>query len=350
MVQVDSMLFKEEQLYSWGEKVLDECGLPKEDHKYVLDALIFSNLRGVDTHGINLVTSYAQKYKDVPPSHIKVIIDKGAVALIDGGANMGAIVSNRAINFAIEKASNFGIGLALAKNSNHFGAAAHYPILAANRGFIGFCSTTALVNLAPWGGLDMIVGKNPFAISFPYEKFPIVLDVSCSVAARQKVVACAREGLPIPQGWAVDKNGNPTIDAKEALEGLFLPMGEHKGVGIAIMIDLLVAALCQGGYSTEVKLDNVLTGSEPSHIGHIFIAIDPSFFIEGSARNDQLNSFYKRFHACRRIKGKEIFLPGEIEWNNFQERRKNGIPIAKTIIKELDEYSDKHSIPHICDL
>jgi LDH2 family malate/lactate/ureidoglycolate dehydrogenase len=206
------------------------------------------------------------------------------------------------------------------------------------------------VNLAPWGGLDMIVGKNPFSISFPFEKFPIVLDVSCSIAARQKVVACAREGWPIPTGWAVDKDGKPTTNAKEALEGLFLPMGEHKGVGIAIMIDLLVAVLCKGGYSTEIKIDNVLTGTEASHIGHVFIAINPSFFLDEQERDEQVTGFYKRFHNCRRITGKKISLPGEIEWNNLQERRKNGIPIPKTIVKELDDYSKKHNIPYIYDL
>jgi len=344
-------VFTEKQIRGWGEKVLDECNLPKKYQETELDVLITTNLRGVDTHGINLIMMHAQKNKDVPPTPIRVLQNKGACVLIDGGSNMGSIASIHAMERTVEKASEHGIGITLVKNSNHFGAAGHYPLYAAQRGYIGFASTTALVNLAPWGSLTEIVGKNPFAVSLPWNKFPIVLDVSCSVAARQKVVAAAREGRLIPEGWALDPAGNPTTDPKAALEGIFLPMGEYKGVGMAIMIDFMIAALCQEGWSHTITQKNIGSGPEPSHVGHIFIAIDPEFFLAREALNKQIEEFIRRFYSCKLIPGfSNIYLPGEKEWNTYQERKANGIPLAGALVAELNAYAEKHGLPRMGDV
>jgi LDH2 family malate/lactate/ureidoglycolate dehydrogenase len=202
------------------------------------------------------------------PGPIKIVKDDKATCLIDGAANLGAVVSMFAMKEAMKRAKEYGIGMSLVYNSSHFGAAAYYTRYAAQNQFIGFCSTSALVNLAPWGSLDMIVGKNPFSISFPGDEFPVVLDIACSVAARQKVKALAREGLPIPEGWALDRDGNPTTDANAALEGVFLPMAGHKGIGIAIMMEYLTAVLCGTGYSETVLSTTSLF---PSRILHTFL-------------------------------------------------------------------------------
>ncbi len=350
MEQTDKTVFTADQLRAWGGKALTKCGLPEKDHAAVLDNLVTSNLRGIDTHGINLIMNWTQKFIDTPPSPMKVEQNKGACILIDGGSNMGSVVSTYAMDRAMEKASEHGIGIALVKNSNHYGAAGYFTLCAAQKGFIGFTSTTALVNLAPWGSLTEIVGKNPFSVGYPWQQFPIVLDVSCSVAARQKVIAAAREGRKIPKGWALDKDGNDTTDAKAALEGVFLPMGEYKGVGIAIMIDMLIAGLCRGGWSSEITQKNINASPEPSHVGHIFVAIDPEFFLSRKELDTEIRMFYDRFHACKLIPGCEaIYLPGELEWNTFNTRKKEGIPLVNALIKDLDAYADRVGIPHLGD-
>jgi LDH2 family malate/lactate/ureidoglycolate dehydrogenase len=298
-----------------------------------------------------MVTTYAERYKATQHSPIEILMDRAAACLLDGGANLGAYVSKTAMDIAMRKSGEFGIGVVVVKNSNHFGPAGHYVRQAAMRGFIGFCATTALVDLAPWGGLTPVAGKNPFAISFPGDKFPIVLDVACSVAARQKVIGRAREGIPIPEGWALDKDGNPTTDAASALDGIFLPMGGHKGIGIALMIEYLVAALGRGGYSHNITKEKAQDPTAITNIGHIFAAIDPTFFLTPEERVQETARFSNVFHSGRAAPGvKKLYLPGELEWDTFRERSASGIPIAESIIRQVNEYADKIGIPHVCEI
>lgn len=349
MHETETVNLSGEQLKQWGRQALSICKMPDEEKEIILDVLVTTNLRGVDTHGINLLPLYIERYNTFPPKPIQVEKDFAAVCMVNGGENLGTVVSHRCMEMAMEKASQFGVGVVMAYNSGHFGAAAHYTYQAAQKGFIGYCSTTALVNMPAWGGMDEIAGKNPFSISFPGDKFPIVLDIACSVAARQKVLTARREGWKIPEGWALDKNGNPTTDPNEALEGVFLPMAEHKGIGLAMMIELLCGCLCQSGFSIDVTNTDILTG--PQNISHMFVAIDPKRFLTKEEMDKQCAYISEKFHNGRRRPGVDkLYLPGELEWDEYQKRTVHGVPLAMSRVKELDAFSEKIGVTKVRDI
>jgi LDH2 family malate/lactate/ureidoglycolate dehydrogenase len=343
------VILGEETLWEWGKLVLDDCKMPEKEQKPVLDEVIDCNLRGVDTHGIHLLCFYAQRYKALPPKPIEIVKDFQGVCMVDGGGNLGAVVSSFCMDEAVRRAREYGIGMTLAYDSSHFGAAGYYTRKAAERGYIGYCCTTALIDLAPWGGCDHVVGKNPFSIAFPGDAFPVVLDIACSVTARQRVRTYAREGWEIPDGWALNKNGKPTNDPNEALEGLFLPMGGHKGIGIAVMIEYMIAVICGTGYSSQISANDKFTVKQNS--AHMFAAINPLCFASAESIKEQARQFSERYHKVQKLDGVEkVYLPGEIEWDCSQKRKKEGIPVSLAIIKELDAYADQIGISHICDL
>ena len=343
------VILSEDTLWKWGKLVLDDCKMPVYEQQLVLDEVIDCNLRGIDTHGINLLENYARRYKTFPPKPIEIVKDFKGVCMVNGGGNLGVVVSVFCMDKAVERAKEYGIGMTMVYDSSHFGAAGYYTRKAAEKGYIGYCCSTALIDLAPWGGLEHIVGKNPFSIAFPGDAFPVVLDIACSVTARNRVRTYAREGWKIPDGWALDKNGKPTNDPNEALIGLFLPMGGHKGIGIAVMIEYMIAVVCGTGYSSQICTNDNLTTKQ--NTAHMFVAIDPHCFASEESIKEQARQFSEKYHKVKKQDGVEkIYLPGEMEWDCYQKRKKEGIPVSLAIVKELDAYADKIGIAHICDI
>ncbi|MDR1932906.1 MAG: Ldh family oxidoreductase, partial [Spirochaetales bacterium] len=245
--KTDFLTFKEERLREWCTLVLKKCCGADDAYAHaVTGALVSANLRGVDTHGVNLLQYYVKRYKNISHSDIRVSADMPAFCHIDGGGHMGPAVSVFAMDKAIEKAAACGVGLALAENSSHFGATGYYTCCAARKGYIGFATTVAYKTMTPWGGLETFIGNNPFSLSFPWREFPIMLDISNSVTARNKIINYAREGWALPEGWATDSEGVPTTDAQKAIEGFLQPIAGYKGVGIAMMIEIIVGTLAHG--------------------------------------------------------------------------------------------------------
>ena len=178
--------FSYEKLDAWGRKVLAKTSMSQDEMDAVMQVLLASNLQGRDTHGIHMITSYAERFNAISHRDIQVEQDHGAGCLIDGGNHTGPMTSLFALDKAMEKAEQFGIGMAVVKESCHNGAVGYYAQLAAEKGYIALSATTVMPLLAPWGGLEPFLGNNPFAIAFPYKEMPIVLDIAVTVSARQK--------------------------------------------------------------------------------------------------------------------------------------------------------------------
>jgi LDH2 family malate/lactate/ureidoglycolate dehydrogenase len=337
--------FSYDQLRKWGNLVLQKSGMDQEEIDYALDALLSSNLRGVDTHGINLVRFYAERHKSIPHRDIKVVMDAPATCLIDGGDHSGPITSVKAMDICIKKADAYGIGMAIVGHASHFGACGYYAKYATEKGYIGFCTTTGISMMAPWNGLKALVGNNPVAISFPFREFPIVHDIAQSVVARQRIHTYNREKKKLPDGWALDSSGNPTNDPQEALDGFLMPIGGHKGVGIALMIELIASVLNHGhGFSTGGCPNAVV--DRPMNVSHMFLVIKPDFYLPKAELDRIVDEYVAVYRSVPAKPGVEkVLLPGELEWMKEQDRRKNGIPISDALIKEMNDYADKAGLP-----
>ncbi len=333
------LTFDYQVLKQWALTVLDKTGMDAKEMSDVIETLLSANLRGIETHGINLLRFYAERFRKIEIRDVSITKDFGAVVAINGGNHTGPYVGTMAMDTAIEKAEKFGVGLATVTDSSHFGAAGYYTLRAAKKGFIGFATTNAFSTLAPWGGIKTFMGNNPYSFSIPGPEFPIVMDIANSVTARQKLFLYEREGLALPEGWAMDKNGNPTTDPKEGIAGLLMPVGAHKGAGMAIIIDLLLAVLNNGGFSTGICQNT--TPDKPMNVSHLFIAINPAVFWDKETRDKIVGDYTEELRNLPRKEGVDkLYLPGEPEWIKEQARLENGIPLSVEIVKELNTYAE----------
>ncbi|KAF7532965.1 hypothetical protein G7054_g7471 [Neopestalotiopsis clavispora] len=232
---------------AFAQAVLSKAGLPNEHAKLMADCLVQADVRGVDTHGLARLQQYMDR---VSSSLVKAQPDlkfseKTPVAAhLDGDNGFGFIVASKAMEDAIRRAETYGIGMVSVKNSNHFGMGATYVLQALEKGMISLVFTNSAKQMPPFGGKDTLLGISPFAAGAPSKnEVPYILDMAPSVVAKGKIRRAARRGEKIPLGWAYDKDGKPTEDANEALNGSMAPIGGPKGSGIAILMDIMSGVL-----------------------------------------------------------------------------------------------------------
>ena len=188
-----------------------------------------------------------------PRGRPRLASEAGAALVVDAGNAMGQVAASFAMSAAIERARRTHVAIAAVRNSNHCGAIDHWAALALPHDMIGIATTNALPTMAPWGGIDKIVGINPLAVAIPSgDESPIVLDIAFGATAHGKIRVYHQKGEPIPEGWAFDTAGRPTTDAAAALAGLIQPIGGHKGVGLGIVMGILSALLSGASYGTEL--------------------------------------------------------------------------------------------------
>jgi LDH2 family malate/lactate/ureidoglycolate dehydrogenase len=315
--------------------------IDKDSSKCVAESLIQANLRGYDTHGVVRLIAYIKRLRSIKWNMPKVIENGGAIGMIDGNDFMGQVCAKMAMDLAIKKAMKFGVGIVGVRNSNHFGAAAYFSMLAAEKNMIGFAFTNASPRIPAWGGKEAVLGNNPFSFAIPTNKgYPLVLDISNSVVAAGKIRTAALRGEKIPEGWAMDKDGNMTQNPEEALKGLLFPIGGHKGYGITLVMDILCGILTGSGFSKQVV--GIDKTESAQHVGHLLGAINISKFMpqnEFMRRMDQLINVLKSSKKANGIN--EIFIPGEIEHLTNKKRLKEGIPIPKKIIDTLNGLAEE---------
>jgi ureidoglycolate dehydrogenase (NAD+) len=264
---------------------------------------------------------------------IKIIADRGPVAHLDADNGMGQLGSIKGMKLAISKAGQHGIGAVGVRNSNHNGTLAYYAEMASREGLIGFAATNGGAIMAPWGGAERRLGSNPLAYSFPGgEEPPVTFDMACSVVAWSKIAVQKAKGERIPVGWALDRDGKPTDDPQEAIEGLVLPVGEHKGFGLALGIDLLCGVLT--GSASDG--DTVIQWPKPNRLGHFFAAIDPTCFLPRDEFTARVDAEIRSMHSAALREGSErIWMPNELELNLKEQRLRTGIPMLRGVIDTL---------------
>jgi LDH2 family malate/lactate/ureidoglycolate dehydrogenase len=334
-------VFQADSLRVFCEEIFLSCGMAQEDAAILADSLVQANLRGVDSHGVTRVGIYVKRLKMGlvnPRPNIEVVRESDATLLVDGDNGMGQVVGVRALELGLDKAKESG-GISVGvRRSNHYGAGAYYVQRAVARDMVAFAYSNAPPTMAPWGGVDPYVGTNPYAYGVPAgEHRPIILDMATSIVARGKIILAAEGDEPIPEGWAVDKQGNPTTDAREALEGSVLPFGGPKGYAISLMIDIMAGALTGAGFGPRVNslYDNF---DEPQNVGAFFQLIDIGHFAEPATFKAGVDRMIEEIKSSRKAADTdEIFLPGEIEYRKEQQRRASGIPVGAETVAELRE-------------
>jgi LDH2 family malate/lactate/ureidoglycolate dehydrogenase len=329
---------KAEELKDFCKRALVAAGMREKDAEIVADALIWANLRGVDSHGVVRLYSYIERMRRGlidPKADPTMVRDFGAISLIDGNNGMGHVIAVHAVNIAVKKAKEYGVGVVGVRNANHIGMVAYYGIMIANNKMIGIVFSNAPPAMPPWGGKTPRLGTNPVCMAFPYKDGKhIVLDIALTVVARGKIRLAALKGEKIPEGWALDEEGKPTTDPVKALKGTLLPIGGHKGYGLAVAVDILSGVLTGSGYSIYLKALDDFSGV--SKIGFYVQAINIEAFRTYEEYIRDLENLVKIIKETPKAPGvQEIYLPGEIEYNVAKERLEQGVPLDTETVENL---------------
>lgn len=318
-------------------------GLSQRDAVDASRILVLADLFGVTTHGVSRIESYGERLEigGIKPQPI-IQLEKVAptITRVDGDNGVGPLVGYRALEAAMEAARTHGVGIAFARGSNHFGPVAPYNFIAAEAGFASIIGSNATTTIAPWGGKDARLGNSPVGFGVPNPGGdPIILDMAISVAARAKIRNAAKKGEPIPSTWATDKDGKPTTDPKAALDGFLLPIGGHKGYGLALIVDLFAGVLSGAAYLTHVK-SWVDAPDQPQDLGHFFFVIDTRTLGSTDWLAERMNDFTEILHSTPAADpASPVLVPGEIEMQKLARQRRDGITIDPETLSRLQAYA-----------
>lgn len=329
----------EADLLPLATSALIKGGLREADAASAARILVLADLFGLRTHGISRIPQYLSRVPIGgidPTAAIRVTRPAPALAIVDGANGIGPVIGMAGLDAAVEGARAAGIGAALVRGSNHFGPIMPYAYIAADQNFATIIASNATTTIAPWGGRDTRLGNNPLGLGVPDPAGShVILDMALSVAARAKIRQHAARNEPIPGDWATDAEGRPTTDAAAALGGFLLPVGGHKGYGLAIMVDLFAGLLSGAAYLTHVKAWD----KQPEvaqDLGHLFIAIDCAKLGTPDWLRDRMVDFCGIIHTTPPADpARPVLLPGERELTLLRQQRQHGIRVAAADLAKL---------------
>jgi L-2-hydroxycarboxylate dehydrogenase (NAD+) len=317
-------------------------GLPEQDASLVARIMSQADLQGSDGHGVIRLGQYLKRIEAggiAPRPSIQVIAEKASTALVDGGNGMGHLVVSKAVNLAAEKARQTGVSWVGTRMSNHAGPASLYVRALAQQDLVGIYYAVGNANhLPPWGGMEMLLSTNPIAMAFPkgQREDCIVLDMATTVAAYGKVKAKARNGEMMPEGWMIDRSGKPLLDPKRADEGFLLPIGGHKGYGLALLVGMLAGSLNGAAMGREV-IDFNSDSQTVTNTGQAICAIDPNAFGGLDDLRLRIDKLALELRASQRLpEVDQIWLPGEQGNKRRRDYLRAGIPLSPGIVEEVD--------------
>lgn len=319
-----------------SEKILITHGLSSKDASLVIDSMLEADMAGISTHGIRMLPSYVEKinkgfFSIIEPEVIK---KTASFSIVDAHGTIGAISADYCVKIAIKGAKESGIYTVLSRNSNTFGAASYFADKMAQQGIIGiaFCNSPAAMPVA--NGAEPMLGTNPIAFSCPSKSYgPIIMDMAISVVAKSKFELYRQEGKELPDGWALDSNGNPTNDPASGIKGLVLPMAGFKGYCLAMMIDIIAGALSGAAYLNTVN-KFYSASNEPMNVGHSFIAVDP-MIVYGDKFFALMDDYIEKVKESKATEGKKIIIPGDRRKEEKKKAEEKGISLSQEDIKKL---------------
>jgi LDH2 family malate/lactate/ureidoglycolate dehydrogenase len=340
------------------EAAFIKLGVSKDEAAICAEILITSDLRGIESHGIGRLRMYVDRIKKgliEAEDKSEIIRESSATAVIDGHHGIGMVIAYRAMQLAIKKAKQYGMGSVAVRNSTHFGIDGYYPLMAVKENMIGMSFTNARPSVAPTFSGQPTLGTNPIAFGAPTdENFPFLFDAATSITQRGKIEVCNRENKPIFDGWVIDNEGMPMHDPGEILDSLMqekaalLPLGgaeensgSHKGYGLSTIVEILSSSLQSGAFLFGLSgIDS--SGQETRFkVGHFFQAIDVESFLPIDEFRNNIGRLLRDLRAVQKLPGQErIFTAGEKEYENELRGLKIGVPINNNLYADLKYVDD----------
>ena len=315
-------------------------GFPDPEATLVTEALVTGSLRSHpgQGQGVQQLPRYLARVRSGvihPLAKLRISRTAGATAVIDADRAAGSIAASRAMDLAVELASEQGIGAVAVRDSTHLGVASHYAMRALSRNCIGLAFTNAGPEIAPWGGTRATVGTNPWAVAIPTaEPWPIVLDMANSTSGKGMVRWFDQARLPIPADWALTADGRRTTDPGAAMLGTLFPLGGPKGYAMAVVVDALTGVLAGASFGLSCF------AVDHQDVGHLLIALDIARFSPFDSFTSRVTELIAEIRATPLADGVErVWLPGELEYLRSQDREQYGIPFETTAYEGLMELS-----------
>ncbi|MBO7520313.1 MAG: Ldh family oxidoreductase [Clostridia bacterium] len=341
-----------ENLKTFCRDAFMKFGFTEDEALKITDVLLLSDLYGIESHGMQRLVRY---HKGIENGLIKVdakpetIFETPVSAVIDGHDGMGQLISIHAMNMAIKKATESGIAIVTVRNSNHFGIAGYYAKMACDAGLMGFAMTNSEAIMVPTFSKLAMLGSNPIAITMPAEPYPFFFDSSTTVVTRGKLEIYNKLSKPLPEGWALDENGNACSDAERVLKNIvgkagggIMPLGGntetlggHKGYGYGMLCEIF-CSIFSGGLTSNHTHINGKGGT-----CHGFMAVNPDIFGDREAMKRRFSNFLQELRDAPKAVGQpRIYTHGEKEIFAYADRMKNGINVNINTVAEMKNLCD----------
>lgn len=336
-----------------------KVGVPKKDAEICVDVLLESDRRGIESHGINRFKPFyidrILKHIQEPITKIEILKDTPTTAVLDGHNGMGMVIAHQAMNMAITKAKQLGLGMVVVRNSTHFGIAGYYATMATKHGLIGMTGTNARPSIAPTFGVENMLGTNPLTFAVPTdEEFPFILDAATSITQRGRIEYYARNNQETPAGLVIGHDGKAQTDSKQILTdlvsgkaalsplgGIGEELGGYKGYGYATLVEIFSSALQAGSFLRQLSGVAEDGTARPIPVGHFFLAINPDFFMGLENLQHTTGEILRQLRASKKAPNHDrIYTAGEKEYLTWLERKDKGVPIGLDLQNEFKQVRD----------
>ncbi|MHA1576297.1 MAG: Ldh family oxidoreductase, partial [Candidatus Thorarchaeota archaeon] len=339
-------LIHHDDLHYFSKEVIIKMGASDKDAFYVADNLVMSNLRGIDSHGVGRLKRYVDGIQSgyiVPDANPVIERDSPVIASINANHGLGQPSGVFGMTEAITRATKTGVGITTVSDSNHYGFAGYYAMMALEHDLIGISMTNSEPLVVPTFSKNAMIGTNPIAFAAPTEnEKPWVMDLATSVVPSGKLEVHDRLGRKIPAGWATDETGKSTDNPAQVLTNLYRGLGEggifplggegelhggHKGYGLATMVEIFCGVLSGANIFRDVSFSKDGKANHP-RVGHFFMALDPSYFIDMDSFKIRMDDMIHRLKSSEKANGQSrIFVHGEKEFEEQDRRSSDGIPL-----------------------
>ena len=341
------------------ERIFEKEGFAAEDARAIADVLMQADLFGIESHGAQRLMYYHRNIRSGSvnvSAKPEVLRETPVSALIDGHFGMGELVAQFAMRMAIEKAKQSGVGMAVVRDSSHYGIAGYYTLMAEREGLAAFSMTNTGPIMVPTFGREMMLGTNPMAFCMPADPVPFWFDASTTVVTLGKVEVCQKRGRPMPQGWTIGPDGAPCTDASRmnasilaGERGGILPLGGegethggHKGYGLGIMVEALTGVLAQGMTSPQ------MCGAHGDHTCHFLLAFDPAMFGDPADIRARMSAYLAALRASEKMPGcARIYTPGEKAFEAMARRLREGVPVEENTLAEVRQIAGELGVEGI---